>query len=242
MDLVGLEAVEEVGHINGGNALINSCKDCLIGLTVDNAAKKNKIYYRNQCKPCRSKQVTKFNTGNPKRKAYINDRARKIGKVKQYPCESCNTLCYKKYARAFCSDKCRFIIYVEKTDTCWIWKGTKNRRGYGKFCFKGNNWSIASRTSYELFKGPIEKGMFVCHLCDIPSCVNPDHLWVGSHVENILDMIEKERQHSKLFPMEVVKLRKLWEQGINNAELCKMFNVTSGTVSSIIHRRIWKHI
>lgn len=239
--MVFLEAV--VGHTdNGGNIKDKKCKDCLIQLTIDNAAKKNKKYYRNQCKKCRSCVVSKSHVGNVKRHAYINKYVRRTGKVKQYPCELCSTLCYKKYARAFCSDKCRFMAYVEKSDDCWIWKGGINRRGYGKFSFLEKKSAIASRVSYELFKGPIEKEKYVCHLCDIPLCVNPDHLWIGSHVENMLDMIEKERQHSKLLPMDIIKIRKLWEQGSSNAKLCEMFNITSGTVSSIIHRRIWKHI
>jgi hypothetical protein len=234
--------VEAAGLIDGGNTLNKKCKDCLIDLTTDNAAKKDKNYYRKQCKRCRSKSVSKSHVGNTKRHAYINAYLKRTGKVKQYPCELCSTLCYKKYARAFCSDNCRFMSYVEKTDSCWIWKGTIKRGGYGKLCFKENKSAIASRVAYELFNGPIQDGMYICHLCDVPSCVNPDHLWVGSHMENTLDMIEKERQHSKLLSMDIIELRRLWQQGASNASLCERFNITSGTVSSIIHRRIWKHV
>ena len=240
MGLDGL--VVEAGLTNGGNALSKKCKDCLIDLTTNNAAKKNKIYYRNQCKKCRSKNVIKCSVGNVKRHLYINEYMRRIGKVKQYPCELCSTLCYKKYARAFCSDICRFMAYVEKTDNCWLWKGAIKRGGYGKFSVKGNTSAIASRVSYELFKGPIADGMYICHLCDIPSCVNPEHLWAGTHMENTLDMIEKERQHSKLFPTDIIEIRKLWQQGSSNASLCKRFGITCGTISSIVNRRIWKHI
>jgi hypothetical protein len=222
--------------------LDKKCKDCFIDLTVDNAAKKNKKYYRNQCKKCRSKQVAKSHVGNVKRHAYINEYVRKIGKVKQYPCETCSALCYKKYARAFCSDKCRFMAYVEKSNDCWLWQGSKSIRGYGKFSIQGKPNIIASRFSYELFKGPIADGMYICHLCDIPSCVNPEHLWAGTHMENTLDMIEKERQHSKLFPMDVIEIRRLWQLGTSNANLCERFNITSGTVSSIVTKRLWKHI
>ena len=234
-----------VGHTDCGNILGKKCKDCLIDLTTDNASnasKKNKICYRNQCKKCRSKSVAKSFVGNPKRHAYMNAYARRTGKVKQYPCETCFSLCYKKYDRAFCSDKCRFMAYIEKTESCWMWKGSKNKRGYGKFSVIGRPWLIASRFSYELFNGPIEDGMYICHLCDIPSCVNPEHLWAGTHIENTLDMIEKERQHSKLFPTDIIEIRRLWQLGESNATLCERFSITSGTVSSIIHRRIWKHV
>jgi len=231
-----------VGLTDGGSILDKRCKDCSIDLTSDNASKKNKKYYRNQCKKCRSSQVSKSHVGNIKRYAYINEYVRKIGKVKQYPCELCSILCYKKYARAFCSDKCRFMTYVEKFNDCWIWKGAINRGGYGKFSFRENKSATASRVSYELFKGSIEDKMFICHLCDVPSCVNPDHLWAGTHMENMLDMIEKDRHHSKLLPGDVIEIRKLWQHGFGNAKLCEMFGITSGTVSSIVHKRLWKHV
>ena len=83
------------------------CKKCDCVLTINNAAKKNKKYFRNICKKCRSKEVMAFNKDNDKRKAYMREYIRRIGRVKQYPCEHCGKLCYKKYAKAFCSDKCR---------------------------------------------------------------------------------------------------------------------------------------
>jgi hypothetical protein len=236
-----VDGLEAVGHISG-SILDKKCKTCSIDLTTDNAAKKNAKYYRSQCKKCRSKDVIKASVGNPKRQDYAREYIRRTGKVKQYPCELCSILCYKKYARAFCSDKCRFMAYVEKTDTCWIWKGPKNRGGYGKLCFKDKKTAIASRVSYELFNGPIEEKMYICHLCDVPSCVNPGHLWVGSHMENMMDMTEKDRHHSVLLPMDVFEIRRLWQCGVTNDSLCKRFNITSGHVSNIINRRIWKHI
>lgn len=175
------------------------CKYCTIDLTFDNAAKKNARYFRNECKPCRSKQVSRSHIGNEKRHAYVRAYIRKRGIVKQYPCETCSILCYKKYKRAFCSDKCRFMAYVAKQEECWLWIGPKNRKGYGKLCFKDNKTAIASRVSYELFNGPIDDGKFICHTCDIPSCVNPKHLWVGTHIENMLDMMNKGRhRHGRI--------------------------------------------
>ncbi len=86
---------------------------------------------------------------------------------------------------------------------CWIWIGAKNLQGYGRLAvLKDERWHRgrhASRTSYELFIGPIPQGMCVCHTCDNPSCVNPSHLWVGTHKQNSQDMVAKGRsrnQHS----------------------------------------------
>lgn len=219
------------------------CKHCNILLTRENASKKTKTYYRNECKPCRVKVISEYNVGNPKRKAYINAYKRKIGVVREYPCETCSALCYKKYARAFCSDKCRFLAYVDKQkDECWVWKGSLTNKGYGKFSWNKQKTAIASRVAYELFKGAIEDRLFICHLCDNPSCVNPDHLFAGSHLENMLDMIDKGRQRSKLEPRKVLEIRSLWQKGWNQSMLMKKFNIASPTVSNIVNRRSWKHL
>ena len=238
---MALGGLTVIGRTDGGNINMK-CKDCLVELTSDNAAKKNADHYRNQCKKCRSKAVMKYAIGNPKRQAYAREYIRRIGKVKQYPCETCSALCYKKYAHAFCSDKCRFMFYVEKSDKCWIWNGAKNKSGYGRFSMQGNPYAIASRASYELFKGQIKAKAFVCHLCDIPSCVNPEHLWIGNHVENMKDMTRKGRQHRKLTAKDAIGIRRSWKRGASNASLCEQFKITCGTVSSIVNRRIWKHI
>lgn len=174
------------------------CKECKCKLTEENAAKKNRKYFRNICKKCRSKEVARYNTGNEKRKKYMRVYARRKGIVKEYPCEYCDNLCYKKYKRAFCSDKCRFLSYVTKTKTCWLWTGAKIRRGYGRLCFKGCKTCAAHRVAHILFIGEIPAGMLVCHSCDNPSCVNPEHLWIGTHRDNFNDMIKKGRhRHQK---------------------------------------------
>jgi len=227
--------------------LNRNCKTCDIPLTTDNTHKNGmrngKIRYYTKCKPCRVKIVTKYNVGNPKRKAYINAYQRKIGVVREYPCETCSTLCYKKYVRAFCSDKCRFLAYVDKQEGgCWIWTGSLNHRGYGKFSWKKQKTALASRVSYELFKEPIEDQLFICHTCDVPSCVNPDHLFAGSHMENMLDMIDKGRQNAKLSPDQVWEIRKLWEKGWSQSKLMEKFKIASPTISNIVNRRSWKHI
>lgn len=86
----------------------------------------------------------------------------------------------------------RFLEKTQKTPTCWIWSGALNSRGYGSMVYNGKSVS-AHRFAYEHFVGPIPKGMFVCHSCDLPKCVNPDHLWVGTAYENNWDCIRKGR-------------------------------------------------
>jgi hypothetical protein len=94
-----------------------------------------------------------------------------------------------------------FMQKVEKIpfSGCWIWVGSQNKGGYGVIHF--DKWSnlSAHRASYMMFKGPIHKGMYVCHKCDVPSCVNPDHLFLGTASDNNKDKVLKNRnaKHTK---------------------------------------------
>lgn len=83
---------------------------------------------------------------------------------------------------------------VNEITGCWEWKRATNNIGYGMFRIKQGLMRTAHRVSYELFKGPIPKGMVVCHTCDNPKCVNPDHLWAGTMLDNIRDMDQKGRR------------------------------------------------
>lgn len=87
----------------------------------------------------------------------------------------------------------RFWSKVDKTGECWEWTAGKNTGGYGIFWYKKEN-CLAHRVSWELSRGmPPESDMVVCHKCDNTACVNPDHLFLASRRENILDMFEKKR-------------------------------------------------
>ncbi len=88
----------------------------------------------------------------------------------------------------------KFFSRVQKTDDCWIWLGSKNSEGYGKFLF--NEGQLAHRYSYLLHYGHLPscdadgKKLVVMHACDNPECTNPDHLVLGTHKENTRDAME----------------------------------------------------
>jgi len=75
---------------------------------------------------------------------------------------------------------------------CWVWVGTCSKSGYGIIKIN-NKLRPAHRISYELYRGIIPEKMFVCHHCDIPSCINPNHLFIGTQKDNISDCIKKNR-------------------------------------------------
>lgn len=86
----------------------------------------------------------------------------------------------------------RFWSFVEKTDGCWLWKGGKDDAGYGRFCINRGNTG-AHRYSYALTKGPIPHNRIVCHTCNNPPCVNPNHLYAGTPKSNGEDMAKHKR-------------------------------------------------
>jgi hypothetical protein len=93
----------------------------------------------------------------------------------------------------------RFWKHVKKSpDGCWLWIGGTARGGYGEFNAGGlKRGNISShRFSYELHYGPIPEGMDICHHCDTPACVRPDHLFVGTRSDNVQDMLRKNRHRN----------------------------------------------
>lgn len=127
---------------------------------------------------------------------------------------------------------------------CWIWVGAVDGSGYGKIKIASIEWK-SHRLSYALFNGPIPDGFNVCHRCDVPSCANPEHLFVGTQSDNIMDMHVKRRQHlmlgvetnsAKLTEAQVLSIFKSTEVSSVPA---KKYGITSAAVRAIRRRENW---
>lgn len=205
-----------------------NCKTCNIELTAENSRKRKfvKSGIRPQCKTCRNAYERKLYNAQDKR------------------CETCGILCWAKGKRFFCSVICRFKAYyaVDTKTNCWIWLSKTYTDGYGKF-ITDSQQKRAHRISYELFKEPIiNKELRCCHTCDNRLCVNPEHLWLGTNDENMMDMVQKGRQWSKLNPEDVLKIRKLAEEKIPYREIAEIYNLSKGYISNLVLRKKWKHV
>ncbi len=139
----------------------------------------------------------------------------------------------------------RFWKYVQKTPSCWLWMGHKNNTGYGVIHLNGKN-ALAHRVSL-ILEGKDIEGVFVLHKCDTPTCVRPEHLFLGNYQDNHDDMVKKGRKpkgeqlwYSKLTMEKAQEIRKLYKTGnYTTRGLGKLFNVSCHTISFVINNKRW---
>lgn len=140
------------------------------------------------------------------------------------------------------------FVSPEPMSGCWLWTGGDKGGGYGAFGLGGAS-ERAHRASYRLHVGPIPDGKYVCHRCDNRACVNPAHLWLGTHAENQSDKMRKGRGRwirgeavavSKMTRDGVRLLREAYRHGARQVDLATRFGITQGVVSKIVRGVLWK--
>lgn len=137
---------------------------------------------------------------------------------------------------------------------CWLWKGARRgQHDYGSFKLVSYVTIMAHRAAYAFAKGEHPGDFFVCHTCDVPHCVNPDHLFLGTHAENMADMAAKgrafvgerkgEKNHAaKLTEADAIEAIRLIEAGLTNKEIGRRLNIGHALISSIRRGKAWKHL
>jgi hypothetical protein len=145
----------------------------------------------------------------------------------------------------------RFIKFVKKTESCWFWIGSKKgSRDYGSFSINNKDYR-AHRVSYEHFYGDFDKSLNVLHKCDNPSCVRPEHLFLGTHKENMQDKVNKNRQSSlkrekcpthKLTEIQVSEIKEKIKYPYRGylKDIAKQYLVSDSCIADIKAERTWK--
>lgn len=148
----------------------------------------------------------------------------------------------------------RFLsgIRVGSPDGCWPWTRALMKAGYGEIRMAGRTL-YTHRLSYEHHVGPIPKGLFVCHRCDNRRCCNPAHLFLGTSLDNVRDMVAKGRGYrpepkgaehgrAKLTDADVLEIRRRRKAGESRISVAAAFGIHKNTVSGLTNGRAWRHL
>lgn len=137
----------------------------------------------------------------------------------------------------------KFWNNVQRSDGCWTWSGARHERGYGRFRV-GSVVHRAHRFAWLITRGDIPQGMHVLHRCDNPSCVRPDHLFLGSHADNMRDKARKGRNTAsrKLTASDARAIKAALANGTDMVTIARAYNVTPPCIGAIKHGVTWKHI
>ena len=136
------------------------------------------------------------------------------------------------------------------SESCWLWQGSKVPKGYGVISHvrRGKSRTVrAHRVSWELHMGPIPEGMYVCHKCDTPACVNPEHLFLGTHRDNMKDMKNKHRSTKSKsrtgtrLTIEIAEeIRKVHTTSkVSQRQLASIFKVSTATINDVLLNKRW---
>lgn len=152
----------------------------------------------------------------------------------------------------------------EPNTGCFLWTAAQDKDGYGVFHLPGRKMVKAHRHAYHRAHGVLPRDKVVCHRCDTPGCVNPDHLWLGTALDNNRDRHAKGRDargetsghvtkpeatprggnhgNAKLTEADVIEIRRRWASGEKQAAIAVDFGIGSTNVSAIVTRAAWRHV
>lgn len=168
----------------------------------------------------------------------------------------CGQPCFQRSKMTDANGYARFWDQVEKTPSCWLWKGWVTSAGYGETSVGGRRITV-HRLSYTLANGPIPKGKLIMHTCDVPLCVRPDHLRIGTDAENHADMVRKGRhtvgvatKRAKLTDELVRQIRAEFKQEkrpgtrsfTNATVLAEKYGVARNTIINAAKGMFWRHV
>jgi hypothetical protein len=146
--------------------------------------------------------------------------------------------------------------FARQSSGCWKWLRHILHTGYGQLYFRGR-MTLAHRAAWVLYRGSIPESLCVCHSCDNPACVNPDHLWLGTQEDNMRDAARKghlghhspkpglqgdHNPHAKLNSRQVSVIRKAAALGVARRFLAGCFGVSHHTISNIVRRLRWRSV
>jgi hypothetical protein len=142
-----------------------------------------------------------------------------------------------------------FWLKVDRSGDCWLWQAAKRPAGYGTY-YVDRVPMLAHRVAWELTYGPIPHRLFVCHSCDVPSCVRPEHLFLGSARANAMDAGRKgrlvageRRPVAKLTAASVRAIRERYASGgVSQQDLATEYGVTQSIVWRVIRGKAWRHV
>ena len=142
----------------------------------------------------------------------------------------------------------RFWAKVAKGQGCWLWTGTLGRRGYG-VVIRAQKRIRAHRFAWTLEHGAIPDGLWVLHKCDNPRCVRPDHLFLGTHRDNVNDQVAKLRHmrgerngRARFTEAQIQAIREAHAAGATQVALAKQYGTTQPRISAIVLRKLWRHV
>ena len=150
-------------------------------------------------------------------------------------------------ASSFCSTACHLMGSSRCFGECRIWTAGRDKDGYGMVRLKGRVRRRAHRASYAEFVGSIPDGMMVCHQCDNPRCIRPEHLFLGDAKANKTDCMQKDRHvrgerlywRAKLTEDDVRAIRKDTRRP---SKIAPDYGVTKEMIGAILNRKSWKHV